>query len=113
MPEIYYVKRGRRYERIGEQFTGFPADGLWLVINGDGRKSERFVIPLADLPSRPDWLRRAQLELLKDECARVAQRLEVRDGNRTTYPSLFDVISAVFDVICEATRGQKASRKQG
>ena len=32
-----YEKRGRRYIPLGYQFTGFPADGIWLV--QDGRKS--------------------------------------------------------------------------
>ena len=36
MNEVY-EKRGRRYIPLGYQFTGFPADGIWLV--QDGRKS--------------------------------------------------------------------------
>ena len=33
MNEVY-EKRGRRYVPIGYGFTGFPADGIWLVQDG-------------------------------------------------------------------------------
>lgn len=41
MNEVY-EKRGRRYVPIGYGFTGFPADGIWLV--QDGTSSMRCLI---------------------------------------------------------------------
>jgi len=29
-----YKKRGRRYVEIGHEFTGFPANGIWMVEDG-------------------------------------------------------------------------------
>ena len=29
-----YEKIGRKYIKLGYQFTGFPADGIWYVQNG-------------------------------------------------------------------------------
>lgn len=34
---ILYKKTGRKYVEAGVEFTGFPADGIWLV--QDGRHS--------------------------------------------------------------------------
>lgn len=44
--EMLYRKNGRRYEPC-EPFTGFPADGIWLVKN-DG-KSSTLTVYLDDL----------------------------------------------------------------
>lgn len=37
MEETLYKKIGRRYKPVGFEFSGFPADGIWLVL--DGRQS--------------------------------------------------------------------------
>jgi len=37
MPDKLYKKVGSRYKPIGVEFTGFPADGIWLV--QDGKRS--------------------------------------------------------------------------
>ena len=45
MNEVY-EKRGRRYVKLGYQFAGFPADGIWLVQNG--RNSQSCLIGLKE-----------------------------------------------------------------
>lgn len=35
--EQIYRKIGKRYIPIGQEFTGFPCDGIWLVQNGRQR----------------------------------------------------------------------------
>lgn len=30
----FYKKVGRKYELVGYEFTGFPANGIWLVQDG-------------------------------------------------------------------------------
>ena len=37
MEETLYKKVGRRYKPVGIEFSGFPADGIWFVM--DGRRS--------------------------------------------------------------------------
>ena len=32
--DIYYVKRGNRYHQVGNEFMGFPSNGIWLVKDG-------------------------------------------------------------------------------
>ena len=34
MMEQIYRKIGKRYIQIGQEFAGFPCDGIWLVQNG-------------------------------------------------------------------------------
>lgn len=34
MEETLYRKVGRRYKPVGMEFTGFPADGIWLMLDG-------------------------------------------------------------------------------
>lgn len=34
MMDQVYRKIGKRYKPIGQEFTGFPLDGIWLVQNG-------------------------------------------------------------------------------
>jgi len=47
--EHYYIKKGRRYIPV-EYWTGFPAEGIWLVKHGEGVKSSRLVLRLAPGP---------------------------------------------------------------
>lgn len=44
MSDVYVKKENGRYEKIGQQFDGFPADGWWVV--ADGRKS--LVVPIEE-----------------------------------------------------------------
>ena len=44
-----YEKIGRRYKEIGEEFKGFPADGIWLVKDG----TQNCIIRLDDVCDVP------------------------------------------------------------
>ena len=50
MRNVLYEKRGRRYYPVQEEFSGFPASGVWLVKHGDGVKSSRLVLELEGDP---------------------------------------------------------------
>lgn len=64
--EHYYVKIGRRYHPV-ERWTGFPADGVWVVKDA-GTKSRL----LMRLDSQPvDASKLALLAKTKDEIAEV------------------------------------------
>lgn len=41
-----FVKNGKRYKSIGEEFEGFPEDGVWLVQDG----SQNCIVRLCDVP---------------------------------------------------------------
>lgn len=67
-----YEKVGKRYKKIGYQFTGFPADGVWLV--SDGRQSLIMRVgdlpdpmPLASIQRHEDAATMAISELFKDK----------------------------------------------
>jgi len=34
MREIYIKKKNGRYKNIGQEFQGFPVNGIWLVVDG-------------------------------------------------------------------------------
>jgi len=51
MKEQAYKKVGKRYFPIGysDGWTGFPADGIWLVQQKDGLKSEECILRIGEL----------------------------------------------------------------
>ena len=49
LKEPMYIKRGKRYHEIGLEFTGWPSNGIWLVL--DGRQSQ--IIKMGDIPKDP------------------------------------------------------------
>ena len=49
MSDKVYRKVGHRYEPLGVEFNGFPADGVWLVL--DGRHN--CIVPLMDRDDIP------------------------------------------------------------
>lgn len=51
MKSKLYTKVGTRYKEVGETFSGFPADGVWLVTNG--RKSSECILQINDIPTIP------------------------------------------------------------
>lgn len=67
-----YEKIGKRYKKLGYQFTGFPANGVWLV--ADGRQSLIMRVgdlpdpmPLASIQRHEDAATTAIMELFKDK----------------------------------------------
>jgi hypothetical protein len=51
MKEQVYKKKGRRYIPLGysDGWTGFPADGIWIVQSKDGSKSSECIMRLGEL----------------------------------------------------------------
>ncbi len=51
MEQQLYKKVGRRYQPIGyrDGFSGFPAEGIWLVIRRDGEHSSECILRLGEL----------------------------------------------------------------
>lgn len=61
--ETLYRKVGRRYKPVGINFAGFPANGLWFVL--DGRRSQimRLDEIKSDLPLSAVTFREKLLDL--------------------------------------------------
>jgi len=51
MKEQVYKKKGRKYIPIGysDGWSGFPADGVWIVQKGDGVKSSECIMRIGEL----------------------------------------------------------------
>ena len=61
-----YKKIGRRYVRMGYEFTGFPAEGLWLVQRRPYSTSEPLILKVGELPGLYPY---AQLAVDENELA--------------------------------------------
>ena len=59
-----YRKSGRRYVEVGYEFTGFPAEGVWVVQNKTPGRRETLILKIGDLPNLFPY---AQLFLDEDE----------------------------------------------
>lgn len=53
MTEQVYKKKGRKYIPIGysDGWTGFPADGIWIVQTKPGCKSSECIMQIGELES--------------------------------------------------------------
>jgi len=56
-----YIKKGRRYEKLGKHWEGFPANGIWLVWNS----RENCLIQLEDLDNLRERNRHLDLTMLR------------------------------------------------
>ncbi len=62
--EVYKKKSNGRYESIGQEWTGFPANGIWFVKEG----SQNCIMQLSSTCRLPhNYLATAQYQ---DECVR-------------------------------------------
>ena len=98
-----YHKVGRRYEPLGVQFAGFPADGIWYV--HDGTKS--LIMRIGDLPD-PMPLAALERHRATAEVALMEAQKPVTDrAGQLWYQSAHDQISAVFLAIAKAEQAAK------
>jgi hypothetical protein len=65
IPENIYKKVGRRYVNIGQTFTGFPANGIWVVKDG----SQNCIIQISDKNCKVPYEAIAVAQY-KDECVK-------------------------------------------
>ncbi len=88
MTELYR-KIGRKYVQVGVEFSGMPADGVWLITRGGA--SRILIIPEEHLPNTVDLFPRSVLEKRRLACA-VAL-------NKIRYGSLDELITVVFTAL--------------
>jgi hypothetical protein len=77
--EVYRKKPNGRYECIGHEWTGFPANGIWLVKDG----SHNCLIQLKDLCEKPK--KYLELAEFQDECANYIREKADRNGGYSIY----------------------------
>lgn len=105
--EMLYRKVGRRYVPVGVEFTGWPADGVWLV--EDGLKAR-----IAKLGEVPDPLSLAGMEMNRGKIqAAISRAVESHakgtfrvdwkaQDARWEWPSVSDVATAVVRELATA-----------
>jgi hypothetical protein len=97
---MLYRKVGRRYEPVGEDFTGFPADGVWYVQNDTRRMTH--IMKIGDLPDpRP----LVELEQYRDAaCTALTQAAQKRQSL-----SFNDLVTIIFQAVAAASQGNRIS----
>ena len=89
--KLYIKNEKGRYEELGEQWEGFPADGWWFV--GNGRQN--LVVPI-DAP-RP--LEKLQYQQYRN---RIVDRL-AQESPRSLYQFVEDVLDHLEELVSEDT----------
>ena len=85
---VLYKRVGRKYQRVGLEFTGFPANGVWLV--KDGHNS--LIVPL----EYPHPIERAQLGIHREAVVEALQKK--LDGLKKPL-TLHDLVDHVMDTL--------------
>ena len=49
MSRVFYEKIGRKYQEVGYEFSGWPANGIWVV--EDGKRN--CIYQFGDVPEKP------------------------------------------------------------
>ena len=76
-------------------FFGWPRDGLWLVEVHPSAVTSRW---MGDLPE-PATFQWAAMERQRDACAAAIDALVRREPDRSVWPSINDMLTAVFEVL--------------
>ncbi len=50
-PDTLYRKSGSHYVEVGYEFTGFPAEGIWIVQNKTHGRHETLILKIGDVPN--------------------------------------------------------------
>jgi hypothetical protein len=97
-----YRKVGRKYQKIGREWTGFPADGIWLV--QDGMHSMSCLVGLKE---------RVPIFALNYRLHEqgVADRIQAREKEVGHGLSLFDMARIACDYFAHAAAKQIEARK--
>lgn len=102
MPEKLYKKIGRKYVECGYEFSGFPADGIWLV--QDGRRN--CLIRLCDIKDLPKITALPYLAMTDDALKEVSQKVQGKSV------SLHDIVKEVALFFAENADKKEAREKK-
>jgi hypothetical protein len=95
MSEQLYKKEGRKYIPIGysDGFTGFPADGLWIVYTRPGCKSETCIAQVGKIKSIDYSLMASLIVNKEDECLKALEVLMKNPYSRS------NIVETIFETI--------------
>jgi len=97
MSNEVYEKVGRKYQKIGYQFTGFPQDGIWFV--QDGHNNMECLIGIAE--SVPIFALNYRLHKQK----LVKRFLEIsRERGSVSFDQLAKIACDYFAEVAEKTK---------
>lgn len=101
MDNKLYKKVGKRYVEVGEDFRGFPSDGIWLVTNG--RKSSECIVQMAEIPSIPSTAVLYRAAMKDQILAKVNKEVLARDAEGVhSYASRGWSLNDMAKVVCDA-----------
>ena len=108
MKEQVYKKVGRRYIKLGysDNFTGFPAEGIWIVYERPGCKSSTCIATVGNI--KPiDYSLLASLIVDKEEsCLRALEEILTSSKG---YKRV-DIVRCIFETILNTTKTNGKSR---
>ena len=85
MLEQYYIKKGRKYIPV-DRFTGWPADGVWLIKRTNYGRSQQLMIQLED-----DLLKAASV-------AEITLRTVLKDKIQDAVAEAYDEIKDTYSI---------------
>ena len=96
MTEQLYKKVGRKYIPIGyaDGFCGFPAEGIWIVYNKPGSKSETCIAQVGKFKKLDYELLANLVKEKEDKCLAIFHKIN-KEGK-----SAYDLIRELFNQIC-------------
>ncbi len=114
MDNKLYKKVGSRYVEVGEEFHGFPSDGIWLVTNG--RRSSECIAQMAEIPSIPSTAVMYRAAMKDQILAKLQQSWLRRDKDGThSYTSVGlspnDIARLACDALAEVIEKELAEKK--
>lgn len=102
-PREFYEKIGRRYRKLGIEFPGFPADGIWQVMDGK-RGATLLISPEEILP-----IHALAYRTHRENLARYVQAKQKEKG---AY-SLYDVLTWACDYFAEVAGKEGSIEEEG
>ena len=84
-----YTKEGRKYRKLGIEFTGFPANGVWLVEDG----LQSLIMKIGDLLEPLPY---ASIMKYRDKAATAYVKYREEKLKTGFYPSAHDVVELII-----------------
>jgi len=92
MMDSYYIKKGRRYYPV-ERFSGFPADGVWIV--RDAGKNNQLIMRIGPVMRKAETIR--YIASTKHHLKEAILEILMQDK----YKTMNDVADAIAEKILE------------
>ena len=95
-----YTKEGRKYRKLGIEFTGFPANGVWLVEDG----LQSLIMKIGDLLEPLPY---ASIMKYRDKAATAYVKYREEKLKTGFYPSARDAVEFIIKTIFKEIEKEK------